>query len=70
MKEQVSIFYSNDVFAYVPSRRVLEEGGYEGATAMRYMSTIPQHGPFTPTVEERVIGKAHELYDRLEKDSQ
>jgi neutral ceramidase len=28
--------YSNDVMAYIPSRRVLNEGGYEGATAMIY----------------------------------
>jgi hypothetical protein len=27
--------YTNDVMAYIPSRRVLLEGGYEGATAMR-----------------------------------
>ncbi len=26
--------YCNDVFAYIPSRRVLSEGGYEGETAM------------------------------------
>ncbi len=28
--------YSNDVMAYIASRRVLREGGYEGATAMVY----------------------------------
>jgi hypothetical protein len=28
--------YSNDVMAYIPSRRVLLEGGYEGATSMLY----------------------------------
>jgi hypothetical protein len=28
--------YSNDVMAYIPSRRVLAEGGYEGATSMVY----------------------------------
>jgi neutral ceramidase len=62
--------YSNDVFAYIPSRRVLEEGGYEAASAMRYMSTIPQHGPFTATVEERIISKVHELNDGLKTKSQ
>ena len=30
--------YSNDVMAYIPSRRVLLEGGYEGAGAMVYYS--------------------------------
>ncbi|HWB01070.1 MAG TPA: neutral/alkaline non-lysosomal ceramidase N-terminal domain-containing protein, partial [Pirellulales bacterium] len=28
--------YSNDVMAYIPSERVLAEGGYEGATSMMY----------------------------------
>ena len=28
--------YSNDVMAYIPSRRVLREGGYEGASSMVY----------------------------------
>ncbi|MEE2639721.1 MAG: neutral/alkaline non-lysosomal ceramidase N-terminal domain-containing protein [Planctomycetota bacterium] len=28
--------YSNDVMAYIASRRILREGGYEGATAMIY----------------------------------
>jgi len=57
--------YSNDVFAYVPSRRVLLEGGYEAGGAMRYMTTVLQHGPFTPTVEERIVSKVHELNRKL-----
>ena len=28
--------YCNDVMAYIPSLRVLKEGGYEGAAAMIY----------------------------------
>ncbi len=50
--------YSNDVFGYLPSRRVLEEGGYEGGGAMRYTS-LP--GPFAPSVEKLVVDKVHEL---------
>jgi hypothetical protein len=53
--------YSNDVFGYVPSVRVLNEGGYEAGDAFRY-SAFP--GPFTETVEERVISTAHETVDR------
>jgi hypothetical protein len=52
------------VFAYLPSRRVLTEGGYEGGGAMKY-SSYPHPGPFAETVEERVVGKARELADRL-----
>jgi hypothetical protein len=50
--------YSNDVFSYVPSRRVLEEGGYEGKDAIS-SSSLP--GPFAPSVEERIVGKVREM---------
>jgi hypothetical protein len=50
--------YSNDVFGYVPSLRVLKEGGYEGGDAFRYSSLA---GPFTPTVEERIVETVHDL---------
>lgn len=54
--------YSNDVFAYVPSERVLREGGYEGASSMRYTS-LP--GPFQPNVETRLVEGVHQLVSRL-----
>lgn len=50
--------YANDVFGYVPSRRVLEEGGYEGGGAMIYYG---RPGPFDATVEERLISAANRL---------
>ena len=50
--------YCNDVFAYIPSLRVLKEGGYEGGGAMIYYG---QPGPFAPNVEETIIGKVHDL---------
>ncbi len=56
--------YSNDVFAYIPSRRVLEEGGYEGGGAMLYYG---QPGPFAPSVEETIIRKVHELVERCRR---
>ena len=55
--------YSNDVFGYLPSLRVLKEGGYEGGGAMRY---TPLPGPFAPSVEERVIQTVHKLVDAVE----
>ncbi|NOX56988.1 MAG: hypothetical protein GXP27_21615 [Planctomycetes bacterium] len=54
--------YSNYVFGYLPSRRVLEEGGYEGGGAMRY-TAFP--GPFASSVEDRVMAKLYELFDRV-----
>ncbi len=54
--------YSNDVFGYIPSVRVLKEGGYEGGGAMRFTS-LP--GPFAPSVEERIIERVKTLTARV-----
>ncbi|MDP3069032.1 MAG: neutral/alkaline non-lysosomal ceramidase N-terminal domain-containing protein [Opitutaceae bacterium] len=51
--------YSNDVMGYIPSKRVREEGGYEGETAMRYSYTHP--GPWAATLEERIVAQVHAL---------
>jgi len=49
--------YSNDVFGYFGSRRVVIEGGYEGYSAN--LGEFP--GPWALDSEERVIGKIHDL---------
>lgn len=54
--------YSNYVFGYLPSARVVREGGYEGGGAMRY-TTFP--GPFDESVESRVISTVHELVKQV-----
>lgn len=54
--------YSNDVFAYIPSRRVLGEGGYEGETAMHWDGHA---GPFTEDVEETIAAKVHEVIGKV-----
>jgi hypothetical protein len=46
--------YSNVYSGYVPSRRVLLEGGYEARSR-----------PWKPSLEERIVGKVHELVDRV-----
>ncbi|MCA9043468.1 MAG: neutral/alkaline non-lysosomal ceramidase N-terminal domain-containing protein [Planctomycetaceae bacterium] len=46
--------YSNDVMAYIPSRRVLSEGGYEGGGAMVYYG-LP--APWHPDVEEDIASE-------------
>jgi hypothetical protein len=43
---------TDSVFGYVPSVRVLREGGYEGGDAMLYFG---RPGPFTDTVEATVL---------------
>lgn len=44
--------YSNDYGGYIPSLRVLKEGGYEAPD-------------YKPDIEERIVGKVRELYGRL-----
>lgn len=65
MPKQATVWvagYSNDVMGYIPSRRVLEEGGYEAGGAMLYTA---HPGPWKPEVEELIIGKVHELHRQL-----
>ncbi|MFO1046263.1 MAG: neutral/alkaline non-lysosomal ceramidase N-terminal domain-containing protein [Planctomycetaceae bacterium] len=54
--------YSNDVMAYIPSERVLKEGGYEGGGAMRY-TNLP--APWKSGVENQIIDTARELTQQL-----
>jgi len=56
--------YSNDVFGYIPSKRVLLEGGYEATGAMLY-SRFP--GPFGVDVEERLMKGAAEVVEAVRK---
>jgi hypothetical protein len=44
--------YCDDVFAYLPSQRVLREGGYEGRTGIVHQ-LVPT--PFDESVEDRVM---------------
>ncbi|MEZ6079978.1 MAG: hypothetical protein R3C56_31180 [Pirellulaceae bacterium] len=48
--------YSNDVMAYIPSRRVLAEGGYEGGGAMVYYG-LPS--VWSPEIENDIVVEAH-----------
>ncbi len=50
--------YANDAPAYIPSERVLKEGGYEGGGAMVYYD-LPVR--FRPGLEQRIITTVHEL---------
>jgi putative membrane-bound dehydrogenase-like protein len=45
--------YANNNPCYIPSERVLKEGGYEGGGAMIYYD---QPGPFKPGLEEKITG--------------
>jgi neutral ceramidase len=54
--------YANDVFAYVPSARILLEGGYEADFSMIYYG-LP--GRFAPEVEEVLVRKVHALVKQV-----
>jgi hypothetical protein len=44
--------YSNDMFGYLPTRRVIQEGGYEGGRASLW-SGLPT--PLAESAEDRVV---------------
>lgn len=53
--------YANDVFAYVPSVRILTEGGYEAEYNLIYYG-LPTR--FAPAVEETLIRSIHAIVGR------
>ena len=55
--------YNNELLSYIPSLRVLREGGYEGVDG------IPEYGlpaPYGWAIEEVIAGKVEELLRSLE----
>ena len=50
--------YANDVMAYIPSERVLSEGGYEGDTSM---IAYGQPAKWAPGLEDKIVKKVKEL---------
>ncbi len=56
--------YTNDVMAYIPSLKVLKEGGYEGDTSMIYYGLPTAWGP---RVEELIVGEVHGRVARVRK---
>lgn len=50
--------YHNDLLSYVPSLRVLKEGGYEGTSGMHEYG---HRAPYAEDVEERIATKVDEL---------
>jgi hypothetical protein len=50
--------YNNDVVCYIPSKRILSEGGYEAVDSMIYYA---QPGPFRDDVEERIFSTVRKV---------
>lgn len=58
----MAIGYANDVMCYIPSLRVVKEGGYEVDTSMIYYG---QPGPFAENVEEMVFKAIHQVMSKV-----
>ena len=54
--------YSNDVMSYIPSLRVLQEGGYEAVDSMIYYG---QPGPWDQDVEGRILTLVRQVMKRV-----
>jgi putative membrane-bound dehydrogenase-like protein len=52
--------YSNDAPAYIPSERILREGGYEGGGAMIFYN-LP--APFAAGLEDKIVATVHAELD-------
>ena len=58
------IGYANDVFAYIPSVRILKEGGYEALSSGIYYG-MP--GPFAEPVEDLIVSKVKDMASKVQK---
>ena len=61
-KEIMVAAYSNDVMSYIPSLRVLKEGGYEADDSMIYYG-LP--GPYDEQVEDHIMTTVHQVLKRV-----
>ena len=57
-----TVGYAYDVPCYIPSARVVKEGGYEADSSMIYYNL---YGPFKPAVEEVVLKQMNKLMSGL-----
>lgn len=56
--------YANDVMAYIPTARQLQEGGYEPDYSMTYYG---QPTKWAPALEDKIIAKVEEMVKAVEK---
>lgn len=57
------ISYANDVMCYIPSLRVLQEGGYEADDSMIYYGF---HGPWQPKIQNLIVNEVDRLIQSLQ----
>ena len=54
---------NNDLLSYVPSERVLKEGGYEGDSGM---AEYGHRAPYKKGIEDQISKLVHELIKKSE----
>ncbi|MDA0834032.1 MAG: neutral/alkaline non-lysosomal ceramidase N-terminal domain-containing protein [Planctomycetota bacterium] len=59
--------YANDVMCYIPSERVLKEGGYEGASSMIVYN---QPSPWRTGLEDQIVETVHALFEKTRAKSE
>lgn len=52
--------YANEVPGYIPSRRILKEGGYEAESSLWYYDRPQQ---FDPALEDQIVAEVHRQLD-------
>jgi hypothetical protein len=62
--------YCNDFLGYIPSRRIWQEGGYEGGESLTFSSATLYRGAAHPgiwrqDIEEIIVSKVHEIAGKL-----
>jgi hypothetical protein len=57
--------YNDDVFAYIPTARIIKEGGYEGDTSMLGYGWA---SPFEPSIEKRILDAVDGLVGQSNKN--
>ncbi len=58
--------YTQDLVAYIPSRRVWKEGGYEGAYLGEYGHPAQR---WSPDIEDRIALAVGRLIDQLGREN-
>lgn len=58
--------YANDVMAYIPSERILNEGAYEGKISMRVYG---HHSTWKPGIEEKIVNEVVRLVKMLRNEA-
>ena len=61
-QDMMVIGYANEVMSYIPTKRILGEGGYEPDTSQIYYGNP---GPYADTVEEKIMTAIHETLGKL-----